>query len=319
MDGIFNIDKPPGMTSHDVVARVRRMLRTNAAPTASNPKSKIENRKLKVGHAGTLDPMATGVLPVVVGRATRLVEYLADADKAYRATLFLGATSDTYDREGEITPVPDARMPSRLDVEEALDAFRGEIEQLPPMHSAIKVAGQRLYELARKGVEVERERRRVTITRLDLEAYKPPMLHLYVECSKGTYIRALAHDLGAVLRTGAYLTALQRTRHGPFEIDGATTLEALQAAFQEGTWQESLYPPEFILAGWPVYVASGEEEKELAQGRPLNLPADTSAGQQKMVVKTQDGDLLAIVYWDERNERWQPKKVFLETNPADPI
>jgi len=307
MDGIFNIDKPSGMTSHDVVARVRRILRTYQT---SNPKSKIQNPKSKVGHAGTLDPMATGVLPVVVGKATRLVEYLADEDKAYRAALLLGATSDTYDREGEITPLPDARMPTRLEIDDALEAFRGEIEQVPPMHSAIKVEGKRLYELARQGLEVERARRRVSITRLDVEAYKPPMLHLFVECSKGTYIRSLAHDLGALLRTGAYLTALQRTRHGPFTIDGATTLEGLEAAFSENAWQESLYPPEYILREWPTHTASEAEEKELAQGRPLQLPAPATSQQQMMAIKVEDGELLAIVYWDADRGVWQPKKVF---------
>src|SRR5437867_5058026 len=136
MDGIFNINKPQGLTSHDVVAWVRR----------------ITGQK-KAGHAGTLDPLATGVLPVALGKATRLVEYLSDADKAYRATIMLGAASDTYDREGVVTPVEDAVMPSRQEVEKALEAFRGEIEQLPPMHSAVKIGGKKLYELARKGAE----------------------------------------------------------------------------------------------------------------------------------------------------------------------
>src|SRR5512133_1290982 len=143
------------MTSHDVVARVRRI-----------------SAQRKAGHAGTLDPMATGVLHVVLGKATRLVEYLADAVKAYRATIVLGAHSDTYDREGALTPVQDAMMPSRDDVEQALDRFRGEIEQVPPMHSAIKIGGKKLYELARQGIEVERQTRHVTITRLDLEVYR---------------------------------------------------------------------------------------------------------------------------------------------------
>src|SRR4051812_14449617 len=169
--GIVNIDKPQGMTSHDVVARVRR----------------ITGQK-KVGHAGTLDPLATGVLPVLLGKATRLVEYLSDADKAYKATVVLGANTDTYDREGVLTRVPDAPTPSQEEVEEALSSFRGEIEQLPPMHSALKVGGKKLYELARAGVEVERKPRPITIRRLELEACNPPALSIFVECSKGTYI-----------------------------------------------------------------------------------------------------------------------------------
>ncbi len=189
----FNINKPKGLTSHDVVARIKRL-----TGSIRNPQSAIRNLT-KVGHAGTLDPMATGVLPVVVGKATRLVEYLADADKAYRATVILGANSSTYDREGVITPLPDAVMPTIDDIVSALDRFKGEIEQVPPMHSAIKVGGKKLYELARQGIEVERQTRHVTITRLDLEAYDPPTMQIFVECSKGTYIRSLAYDLGAVL------------------------------------------------------------------------------------------------------------------------
>src|SRR5437868_1843434 len=150
MNGFLNINKPPYLTSHDVVARVRRLA-----------------GQKRVGHAGTLDPLATGVLPVALGKATRLVEYLADAGKAYRARLVLGATTDTYDGEGVITPTENAVMPSAGEVEEALGAFRGEIEQLPPMHSAVKVHGRKLYELARAGTVIERAPRHVTITRLD--------------------------------------------------------------------------------------------------------------------------------------------------------
>jgi tRNA pseudouridine55 synthase len=294
MNGIFNIDKPEGLTSHDVVARVRR----------------ISGQK-KAGHAGTLDPMATGVLPVVLGKATRLVEYLADADKAYRATVMLGAASDTYDREGTITPTPDAAMPTRDQVEQALQQFRGEIEQLPPMHSAIKIGGKKLYELARQGLEVERQPRRVTITRLGLEVYRPPELQIFVECSKGTYIRSLAFDLGVALGTGAYLQALVRTRHGPFAVEGATTLEGLEAAFKEGTWQESLYPPEYILGGWPTYTTTPEEQLAIIQGKPLFAPAPNS-GTTTMAASTASGELLAILEWEPNRDYWQPRKVFLQ-------
>lgn len=297
MNGIFNIDKPIGMTSHDVVARVKRLAYS------------IRN-KTKVGHAGTLDPMATGVLPIVLGRATRLVEYLADADKAYRATVMLGANSTTYDREGTITPVDNAAMPSRDEVEHALNSFRGTINQTPPMHSAIKVGGKKLYELARQGIEVERQTRRVTITRLELEAYMPPMLQIFVECSKGTYIRSLAYDLGVALHTGAYLEALVRTRHGAFTIEGATTLEGLEAAFREGTWQESLYPPEYIVKGWPIHTATDEQERDIIQGKPLWLPAPTPDEKSILAANRPNGELLAIMYWDEAKGFWQPRKVF---------
>ncbi|HUP27477.1 MAG TPA: tRNA pseudouridine(55) synthase TruB [Chloroflexia bacterium] len=308
MNGIFNINKPEGLTSHDVVARIRRLLRTRPI---QNPSSKVQNR---VGHAGTLDPLATGVLPIVVGTATRLVEYLADADKAYRATLVLGATTDTYDREGHLTFNQGVLMPSADAVGAAMQQFKGEIEQLPPMHSAIKMGGKKLYDLARQGIEVKREPRKVTIKRLEQEAYDPPRLQLYVECSKGTYIRSLAHDLGTSLGTGAYLEALVRTRHGPFTLEGAIGLESLEAAFNDGTWQASLYPPDYILADWLVHVTSPGEEKDLLQGKPLNLPPPVEQTTQRMAAKTQTGELLAVLHWDAEKEAWQPKKVFIPSS-----
>ncbi len=294
MDGIANINKPPGLTSHDVVARVRR----------------ITGQK-KVGHAGTLDPLATGVLPVVLGKATRLVEYLADADKAYHATLVLGATSDTYDREGTITPTPGAVMPSLREVEEALVMFRGEIEQLPPMYSAIKVGGKKLYELARSGTEIEREPRRVTIRTLELEAYEPPVARIFVECSKGTYIRSLAYDLGAALGTGAYMNELVRTQHGPFTIESAITLEELEKSVQEDSWQSSLYPPEYILQDWPSHTATLAEEHDIVQGKLIQLPPPEQGERMQLAAKTPSGDLLAILYWNIDKGAWQPKKVFM--------
>jgi tRNA pseudouridine55 synthase len=293
MDGVFIIDKSSGMTSHDVVARVRRII-----------------GQKRVGHAGTLDPMATGVLPVVVGRATRLVEYLAEADKAYRAVLVLGATSDTYDREGSVLPVPGASLPEREAIEQALAGFRGEIEQVPPMHSALKVGGKRLYELAREGKEVERAARRVEISRLEIEAYKPPLLQLFVECSKGTYVRSLAHDLGAALGTGAYLDGLVRTRVGAFSLDEAITLEGLEGAFEQETWQESLRPPESILAGWPLYHVDSEKARAIAQGKAVALEEGERGTERMAAVKGPTGDLLAVVEWNGVTGLWQPRKVF---------
>jgi tRNA pseudouridine55 synthase len=251
------------------------------------------------------------VLPVVVGRATRLVEYLADADKEYRAMVTLGAVSDTYDREGTITPDRHAVMPSIEVVEAALSQFRGEIEQVPPMHSAIKVGGKKLYELARQGVEVERQQRRVTISRLDVEWYRPPMLGIHVKVSKGTYIRSLAHDLGQALGVGAYLESLTRTRHGPFKVEEAITLEGLEEAFRQDTWREALFPPEFILRGWPTHTATPEEEAGIRQGRPLRAPGPVSrADHRMMAVKTPAGEILAVAEWSVERGLWQPKKVF---------
>lgn len=293
LSGVFNIDKPQGLTSHDVVARVRR----------------ITGQK-KTGHAGTLDPMATGVLPVVLGSATRLVEYLSDSDKTYKATVVLGATTDTYDREGELRPVQGALMPSRAELGLALEAFRGEISQYPPMHSAIKMGGKKLYELARAGVEVEVRPRQVTIYQLDLEAYEPPVVRLFVVCSKGTYIRSLAHDLGETLRTGAYLDALVRTRHGPFTLEWAVDLDTLKEAFEQGDWQRYLHPPETILASWRVHEATLEEEVMVIQGKDLPWPPPGPGERPAMAVKTRAGDLLAVLYWQADKSMWHPEKVF---------
>jgi tRNA pseudouridine55 synthase len=297
MNGFLVINKPQRLTSHDVVARVRR----------------ITGQK-KAGHAGTLDPLATGVLPVALGSATRLVEYLSDADKAYRAVVTLGATSDTYDREGVVIPTPGAQMPLLTDVERALDAFRGEIDQLPPMHSAIKVGGKKLYELARSGVQVERQPRRVTIHRLNLESYDPPAVKLFVECSKGTYIRSLAHDLGAALGTGAYLEDLVRTRHGPFAVEQSVTLDALDQATQAGDWQHYLYPPGYILREWTTCAVTPGQEADIRQGKPVTLPPPVEGERLTLAATGASGELLAILYWDTQTGLWKPKKVFNTTN-----
>jgi tRNA pseudouridine55 synthase len=254
--------------------------------------------------------MATGVLPVVVGSATRLVEYLSDADKEYRAVVMLGATSDTYDREGTITPTPDFVAPSTEAVERALEAFRGEIEQVPPMHSALKVGGKKLYELARQGVEIERKARRVTISRLEIEGYSPPTLKILIECTKGTYIRSLAYDLGAALGTGAYLYGLVRTRVGSFTLEDAITLEALEAAFARSTWQDSLRPTESILLGWPVYNVDESQEQSVLHGKALQLPTRPTDNNGPMALRGPNGGLLAIAEWDEASGLWHPKKVF---------
>ncbi len=193
-DGILIIDKPSGLTSHDVVNRVRRA-------------TKIR----QVGHAGTLDPMATGVLVVCLGQATRVSEYLLGHDKAYRATIRLGIETNTYDADGEIVATHDVNV-DRAEVERALAQFVGEIQQVPPMYSAIKRDGQKLYELARQGIEIERAARSVIIHSIELRDYQAPDATIDVRCSAGTYIRSIAHDLGAALGTGGHLIDL--TAHG---------------------------------------------------------------------------------------------------------
>jgi tRNA pseudouridine55 synthase len=217
------IDKPGGLTSFDVVARVRRAL-----------------GERRVGHTGTLDPMATGVLPICVGDATKLVPFLMSGDKEYEAELRLGVTTDSLDATGTVTSETNAANVSRSDVERALPGFVGAIQQRPPMHSALRVGGQRLYELARRGIEVEREPRTVVVHALEVVDFAPPLATLRVRCGKGTYVRSLAADLGAVLGVGAHLTALRRTRVGPFTVAQAVALDTLAPATPLMTPAEAL-------------------------------------------------------------------------------
>lgn len=207
-EGILVIDKPDGVTSHDVVARVRKRFKMK-----------------KVGHAGTLDPLATGVLVVLLGKATKLSNKFTAFDKAYKATMVLGTKTTTADIQGEVIaqkPFDDI-MPERIG--EVVDRFRGEIQQVPPMYSAVKHKGRKLYELARKGIEVEREPRCVTVHKLLVREIILPEVKFYVECSKGTYIRQLADDIGDALGCGACISQIQRTKVGRFALEDAVTLE----------------------------------------------------------------------------------------------
>jgi tRNA pseudouridine55 synthase len=211
VDGVLLLDKPGGMSSNHALQKTRRLL--NAA---------------KAGHTGTLDPMATGLLPLTLGEATKFSADLLDADKAYRATLKLGVTTTTGDVEGEVTGRAAVEVTDG-EIDAALRRYTGAIEQVPPMHSALKRDGRPLYELARAGVEVERAPRRVVVHRLQRVQRVDDELTLDVECSKGTYVRVLAEDIGRALGCGAHLVALRRTRVGALELDGAVTLEALEA------------------------------------------------------------------------------------------
>ena len=257
LHGIIVIDKPAGWTSHDVVGRIRRL-----------------TGERRVGHAGTLDPAATGVLPVLVGDATRVVEFLSDANKSYRAEVTFGVRTDSGDIDGEVIATsPD--IPSREAVERCLAGFRGEIDQIPPMHSAIKVGGRRLYEAARRGEQIERAARRVTISHLELVDWAPPVATLDVVCSKGTYIRSLATDLGDRLGCGAYLSNLVRTRTGPFTLNDAWTLAQLAEAAPDeivAEWQTTAFHPDAILSDWAAIVLDDANHSRWSQGQPIALP-----------------------------------------------
>jgi tRNA pseudouridine55 synthase len=248
MNGILVIDKPSGWTSHDVVARVRGIL-----------------KEKKIGHLGTLDPLATGVLPLAIGAATRLVEF-ASYDKEYRATCLLGRTTDSCDVTGKVLSERPVDVPEGK-VREELGLLQGLTEQVPPMVSAVKQEGRKLYELARKGVTVERKARPIRVLSLEMLDYHPPRVGFRVECSAGTYVRVLCQDLGERLGTGGCLEALQRTRVGPFQLREALTLESLQEKVATG--KAFLGPPSRLVEVLPILRLEDEGIMDLEQGRSL--------------------------------------------------
>ena len=302
MDGILNIDKPWGKTSYSIVALVKRL-----------------TGERRVGHAGTLDPAATGVLPVCLGQGTRVVEYLMDTTKAYRAQLELGIVTDTYDAAGTITQQTDPSAINRQQVETALDSFRGLIMQTPPMYSAVKYQGKPLYKLARAGITVERKSRPAEIHHLEMKEWQPPLVTIEVVCGKGTYIRTLAHDLGQVLGCGATLKSLVRSRCGLFHIDDAISVAQFEQACQYGYWQQFVYPLDSVLCHWKAMIVSDEQEKAVRNGRPLvleennggnNVPAGLSSADLCRAYNP-DGCLLGVLRFNSEERQWQPEKIFL--------
>lgn len=283
-----------------MVARVRRIL-----------------REKRVGHAGTLDPAAEGVLPVCVGQATRVVEYLSDARKVYAALLGLGISTDTYDREGRVTAknaVPDFTL---ADLEKVLSRFRGKIEQLPPVYSAIKIGGQPAYKAARAGDSdsLDLQPRPVEIYRLEITAWESPWLKVGVECSKGTYIRSLAYDIGQALGCGAFMAGLVRVQSGPFHLKDAHTLEAVEAALLAGQLETAILQPlDAVLADWPAWVVDDATAEKVRQGRnlapdSLNKGVDPAAAEKPYRrVYTAEGQLLALL--EPQGSEWHPAKVF---------
>lgn len=270
MSGILLVDKPAGWTSHDVVGRLRRM-----------------TGQRRIGHSGTLDPMATGLLVVFLGRATRAVEFAEGHDKAYTALLRPGVVTDTLDTTGAVLATSPER-PTLSELETALGAFRGEIEQLPPMYSALKYNGKKLYEIARAGGEVERKPRPVTIYRLECTGERDGDFVLEVECSKGTYIRTLCDDIGRALGCGACMSGLRRTRAGGFDVRDALTIEEIERRGAENC----LMPVDALFAGRPVVLLKdARAEKALRNGMDVRFDADF-AGECR--VYAESGEFLAL-------------------------
>lgn len=285
LSGILNINKPRGLTSHDIVDRVRKISGVR-----------------KVGHAGTLDPIATGVLVICLGKATKLVRFIIESPKTYRTTLRLGISTNTHDAEGEIIREAPVNT-SKEEIEEALKEFTGAIEQIPPLFSAIKVKGKRLYELARKGKEVSPPPRRIEIYRLELLGWDNPFLTLEIECSHGTYIRALARDLGERLGCGAHVAALTRLKSGRFSLEEAVTLEELETA----GLKRCLLPAEMAVADLPAVILEKGEEKRIRFGQKVK--GNPQGGEGLYKVYSFDGRFLGLAEWDKTAKMWQPRLV----------
>ena len=299
VDGILVLHKPQGVTSMDMVRMAKRVTRVK-----------------RVGHAGTLDPIATGLLPICFGQATRLMEYLVDGRKVYRATFTLGAATDTYDALGEVTDRGDASGVTREDVEALLPGFTGAITQQPPMYSAVKHEGKRLYDLAREGIEVDRPARDVVVHSIDILGWTTPTVELEVTCGRGFYMRTLAHDLGVALGCYAHLSALVRTSAGPFALVDAHAPEELEEAGEE--WRELLEPPDAALARLEAIVLEPAAERHLRNGQAVSVPA---AGvyakhlEERRAYST-SGVFLGIVRFSRPDSQWAPEKVFALSEPS---
>ena len=286
LHGFLNIDKPAGLTSHDIVASLRRLA-----------------GQKRIGHGGTLDPAATGVLPVALGEATRLLDYLVEGRKRYAAVITLGVVTTTDDAEGEVVKQQPVPVLHEADIAAVLRTFTGAIRQVPPMYSAIQVGGRRLYDLARQGVQLELAPRQVEIDAIQLLAWQPPLLAVDVVCGKGTYIRALARDLGKQLGCGGHLQSLRRTAVGSLCLDTAVSLDALLDA--PASLAAHLLPPDVAIAHLPRIDLDEVAAERIRHG----LAIETSSPAADVVrAHAPDGRLLALLRYD--NGVWRPSKVF---------
>ena len=292
LHGLIVIDKPAGFTSHDVVGKLRRI-----------------TGERKCGHAGTLDPMATGVLPVAFGDATRVLEYLAGASKVYRAEITIGIATDTLDAEGRVLQIDPEFACSREQLAEAVAGFVGAFEQIPPMHSAIKIGGIKLYELARKGEEIERPGRPVEVFAIELDDWQPPVATVTVHVSKGFYVRSLARDLGERLGTVAHLSNLVRLATGPFSLDDAWTFNQLDQLSRDDVaeqWTSMALHPDALIAELPALVLSGDNLRRWHTGMPIEANRVTD---EPIRVYAADGSWIGVGRGDCDFGVWRPAKV----------
>jgi tRNA pseudouridine55 synthase len=293
IDGILNVNKPEGKTSFSVVARLKRL-----------------TGEKRIGHAGTLDPIATGVLPICFGQATRITQFLTNSSKTYLAQIELGVTTDTFDRQGKIVERKDPGDIPVTRIEEALTAFRGVINQVPPAFSALKQGGRRCYELARAGVPIKLKSRRVEITKLELISYRQPLIEINIDCSKGTYIRSLANDLGQYLGCGALLKNLMRLQCGTFSILDALSMDQIEDAIRKDDWKKLIHPVDSPLSSWKAIIVGKKNELDIRNGRPFPLDETYQYGEEYCRAYDLDGNFLAVLHFIPERQLWHPEKVF---------
>jgi tRNA pseudouridine55 synthase len=293
VSGILNINKPEGITSFGVISRLKHL-----------------TGQKHVGHTGTLDPIATGVLPVCFGQATRISRFITESDKTYIAAVKLGISTDTYDRDGKITGENDFSGITPEQVTTALHAFSGTIKQVPPAFSAIKQQGKKLYKLARSGIVLKPEAREVTINHLQVLSMELPLISLEIDCSKGTYIRSLAHDLGQILGCGAHLIKLERTRCGMFTIEDAVELSSVEKAVTRGKWENLLHPIDYPLASYVKVILDNEQVVNVRHG--LSVQLDTDSQDSASLIRAYDnkGNFIAMLDYDISTGLWHPYRVF---------
>jgi tRNA pseudouridine55 synthase len=293
VSGVLVVDKPIGLTSHDVVQVIRRGTGIRRA-----------------GHTGTLDPRASGVLVILIGPAVRLSEYVSASDKRYQATIRLGSSTDTYDSEGTVTSSASVDDIAEDYFNEVLQRFVGEIEQVPPPYSAVKVQGRKAYDMAREGEEFELIPRIINVYSLEILEWALPEVVVDVYCSSGTYVRSLANDLGKELGTGAHLVGLRRTKSGRFTLRDAVPLRRLQEAFDAGNWYRFLIPAAEAMADWPMVELDADQVELVRHGH--RVPADPDMKGLARGV-SQQGDLVALLEVDPETHEWQPRKVFFQS------
>jgi tRNA pseudouridine55 synthase len=289
MSGVLVVDKPVGMTSHEVVQIIRRGTNIRRA-----------------GHTGTLDPRASGVLVILIGPAVRLSEYVSASDKRYQAVIRLGANTDTYDSDGKVTSTNPIEV-TEEQFETELKKFIGEITQTPPPYSAIKMQGRPAYEMAREGEEVEMQPRIINVYSLDVLEWAPPEVTVDVHCSSGTYVRSLAFELGEKLGCGAMLSGLRRTKSGRFTLKDAVPLRKLIESFDNNSWYKFVIPAAEALAEWTALSLNNEQVEAIRHGH--RIPGEGKAGEMVRGI-TEQGELVALLEFDETTKEFQPRKVF---------